>query len=85
MRSNTWIATVVVVTVVAGAATGWRSYRSKVRLRAEVRAVRVRAEQGDAEAEAKLGSAYVRGRGVPQDYNEALRWYRRSEKRQWRS
>jgi TPR repeat protein len=37
-----------------------------------------RAEQGDAEAEAKLGTAYVRGLGVPQDYNEALKWYRRS-------
>ena len=40
--------------------------------------LRVRAEQGDAEAEAKLGTAYVRGRGVPQDYDAALRWYRKS-------
>src|SRR5205823_3903659 len=39
---------------------------------------RVRAEQGDAEAQAKLGSMCSHGQGVPQDYAEALRWYRKA-------
>ena len=34
------------------------------------------AEAGDPRAEAIVGSAYYRGRGVPQDYAEAARWYR---------
>ncbi len=35
-----------------------------------------RAEQGDASAQDNLGSMYYNGRGVSQDYKEALRWYR---------
>ena len=35
-----------------------------------------RAAQGDAEAQALLGSMYHWGWGVPQDYPEALKWYR---------
>ena len=34
------------------------------------------AEQGDAEAQFKLGNRYVEGRGVPQDFAEAAKWYR---------
>ena len=34
------------------------------------------AEQGDAAAQASLGFMYRNGEGVPQDYGEALRWYR---------
>jgi len=34
-----------------------------------------RAEQGDASAQDNLGSIYYNGRGVSQDYKEALRWY----------
>lgn len=41
-------------------------------------AYRSRAEQGDAELQSKLGSMYSRGKGVPQDYGEAVLWYRRS-------
>ncbi|MFP3677266.1 TonB family protein [Pseudomonas sp. SIMBA_041] len=32
------------------------------------------AEKGDAEAQAKLGSAYYLGDGVPQNYSQALNW-----------
>ena len=39
---------------------------------------RVRAEQGDVKAEEKLASLYYYGRGVPQDYTEAIHWYRRA-------
>ncbi|MCH8098520.1 MAG: sel1 repeat family protein [Proteobacteria bacterium] len=34
------------------------------------------AEQGDAEAQFNLGLMYYKGRGVPQDYAEAVKWYR---------
>ena len=34
------------------------------------------AEQGDAAAQTSLGFMYRNGEGVPQDYGEALRWYR---------
>ena len=33
------------------------------------------AEQGDAEAQWFLGSMYYQGKGVPQDDQEAVRWY----------
>ena len=39
---------------------------------------RVEAEQGDAEAQYRLGCLYYRGAGVKQDYSEALAWYRKS-------
>ena len=34
------------------------------------------AEQGDATAQFNLGVRYRNGQGVPQDYAEAVRWYR---------
>ena len=37
---------------------------------------RLRAEQGDADAQALLAAAYYNGRGVDLDYGEALRWAR---------
>ena len=37
---------------------------------------RVQAEAGDASAQSSLGFAYGSGLGVPQDYTEAVRWYR---------
>ncbi len=42
-----------------------------------VRWARFAAEQGDAESESALGSAYALGEGVPQDYKEAARWLTR--------
>ena len=38
--------------------------------------VRKAAEQGNAFAQCKLGFMYGIGRGVPQDYKEAARWFR---------
>jgi TPR repeat protein len=37
---------------------------------------RMAAEQGDAEAQFRLGRMSYLGQGVPRDYNEAVRWYR---------
>jgi TPR repeat protein len=36
------------------------------------------AERGHAGAQSNLGVTYDRGEGVPQDYAEALRWYRKA-------
>lgn len=41
-------------------------------------AVRTLAEQGDAKAQFALGTMYRDGRGVAQDYAEALRWWRKA-------
>src|ERR1700723_2570184 len=41
-------------------------------------AYRIRAEQGDAKSQWALGAMYNYGRGVPKDYVEAVRWYRKS-------
>ena len=38
--------------------------------------LRVRAKQGDTDAQADLGVMYANGRGVPQDDREAVRWLR---------
>ena len=36
------------------------------------------AEQGNAKAQSALGIMYYEGRGVPQDYVQAVRWYRKA-------
>lgn len=43
-----------------------------------VRTLHTLAEQGNAEAQFNLGLLYDRGRGLPKDKLEAVRWYRRS-------
>ena len=35
------------------------------------------AEQGDADAQFNLGNMYDNGKGVKQDYFEAVKWYRK--------
>ena len=37
---------------------------------------RLAADQGNAIAQCNLGVMYDKGRGVPQDYAEAVKWYR---------
>ena len=44
--------------------------------------LRQEAEQGDVEAQYKLGYAYYDGKGVPQDYAESLKWFRKAAE-QW--
>ncbi len=36
------------------------------------------AEQGNADAQFRLGVMYQRGHGVPQDYQQALHWYEKA-------
>ncbi len=45
---------------------------------AAARELKPLAEQGDADAQFNLGSLYYQGRGVPQNYSEALAWMRKA-------
>ncbi|MDC3032944.1 sel1 repeat family protein [Litorivicinus sp.] len=36
------------------------------------------AEEGDASAQLKLGAMYDKGKGVPQEFNNAMKWYTRA-------
>ena len=38
----------------------------------------MKAEQGDSRAQYNLGNMYYDGQGVPQDYKESVKWYRKS-------
>ena len=40
--------------------------------------LRRRAEQGDSSAQYNLGVIYLNGKGVPQDYSEAVSWFRKA-------
>ena len=41
----------------------------------EIEQLRLAAEQGDANAQYNLGLTYYNGEGVPQNYQEAVKWY----------
>ena len=45
---------------------------------AAIRGFRKATEQGNAASQVNLGHAYAEGRGAPQDYQEALKWYRKA-------
>ena len=49
---------------------------------AYLRETRAAAEQGDADAQDKLGEMYLSGRGVLQDFTQAVTWYRKVVDRQ---
>ena len=52
--------------------------QGKSPLSKEVRALHQKAEQGDAEAQLRLGAMYIDGRGVTKDVTKALEWYHKS-------
>src|SRR5712691_699496 len=69
------------VVLIASAAITWHvveARTTKRKLAEDAKACRVRAEQGDAKAQYELGGMYYQGKGVPQDYIEAFRWYRKA-------
>ena len=43
-----------------------------------LRILRPLAEQGDIRAQTLLGNIYAEGKGVPEDYAEAVKWYRKA-------
>ena len=55
-----------------------RHHMEQQKLAQQAQAYRVRAEQGDAEAEYRLAWIYNKGQGVPKSYTEAFRWYRKA-------
>ena len=44
----------------------------------QARQTQLAAEQGDANAQNNLGYMYNQGQGVPQDYQKAVKWYRKA-------
>ena len=69
------------IALIFGAALTWHAFRVRakgLKLAQDATVFRLRAEQGDAKAEANLGRLYSHGQGVQQDYVEALRWYRKA-------
>ena len=49
---------------------------ARLTVASELDSLKASAEQGDATAQLKLGYMYVKGEGVPQNYIEAVRWFR---------
>lgn len=45
-------------------------------LSSEIKALIVKAEAGDTDAQFRVGAAYDFGKGAPRDGNEAMKWYR---------
>ena len=70
------VTAVLCVAVICGAAITWLDHEWKLKETAKV--CLASAEQGDAKAQYQLALLYHQGKGVPQDYAEALRWFRRS-------
>ncbi len=52
--------------------------QTKVPTRESTESLRAGAEKGDVAAQFNLALAYSQGHGVPQDYAEAVRWYRKA-------
>lgn len=51
---------------------------AQVRDETNIDEIRKAAEQGNADAQRKLGLKYFNGNGVPQDYQKASEWYRKA-------
>jgi hypothetical protein len=72
-------APILCLAVICGAAIAWKLYERRkadeLKLVEDARICRASAEQGDANAQYKLGNMYYYGQGVPRDYAEAFRWY----------
>jgi hypothetical protein len=81
MKVRWTVVAISCLTLICAGAIIWRFVHAQLnnrQLAKQAATYRIRAEQGDAESQFKLGSMYSRGKGVPQDYGEAVRWYRKS-------
>ena len=81
MKLRSKIVGVSCLALIFGGAVIWHFVNAELiarRLANNSAACRIRAEQGDAESQFRLGSMYSKGQGVPKDYIEAVRWYRKS-------
>jgi hypothetical protein len=81
LRFRTIAIVAAFVAVICGAAISVLVYKQKAierHLTETANVCRVKAEQGDAASQSSLGSKYLRGEGVRQDYAESVRWYRKA-------
>ena len=61
----------LLILVACFAAPGWAQAE-------KVTELMLKAQRGDAQAQNKLGFAYAKGEGVPQNYGEAEKWFRKA-------
>ncbi len=79
-----WATVMLELVVVLVAAPAWADYEAgkeayeRGDYATELKEWGALAEQRLAEAQYNLGLVYDLGRGIPQDYKEAVRWYRRA-------
>jgi TPR repeat protein len=69
------------IALVCGTAIAWHVHKAKAHERMLAETARVtllRAQQGDAKSQFDLGHMYFHGEGVPQNYTEALLWFRKA-------
>ncbi|MBI4865123.1 MAG: sel1 repeat family protein [Candidatus Riflebacteria bacterium] len=79
MARSTWLLLALAACAVVGC-MGSRATPepAKVPTPAEVEALRKQADTGDEVDQAKLGELHFKGRGVPQSYADALKWFRKA-------
>ena len=81
MKSHWGITVLTFVTLICGTAITWHFIATRVNQRKideNARACRVRAEHGDVNAQYELAEMYYAGKGVPQNFVEAVAWYRQA-------
>jgi TPR repeat protein len=79
MRRPKTAAIIFAAVTVCGVAVFWPARQETTKPSESVQAQdRVRAGQGDAEAQYRLGAAYYYGNGVARDYVQAVRWFQKS-------
>jgi TPR repeat protein len=69
------------IVLIAASVVAWQIHKTKAQQRKlsdAAKAVLLRAQQGDPQAQYDLGHMYFHGDGASQNYTEALRWYRKS-------
>jgi uncharacterized protein len=66
--------------LVANAIQTWDTGLEKLNPASEIQVLTQQAEQGVAEAQHNLGMRYVQGKGVPQDYKQAVTWFQLAAK-----
>lgn len=80
--SKFWNAAISILCVgIASAAIYWQIHKAKVaeyNLAEKERLCRISADRGDAQGQYCLGSLYYYGHSLPQDYTQAMNWYRKA-------
>jgi TPR repeat protein len=69
------------IALICGTAIAWHVHKAKAHERMLAETARVtltRAQQGDAKSQFDIGHMYFHGEGVPQNYTEALLWFRKA-------